>query len=613
MEKNNFKFFFIFAIFFSLILIPNKVFAKTDTVYFKWNQTGDLSKINLQSLEKMKQIVYEKRVEFSNTGSTFRGTYEEFYNNYSFFVTYNSETSRFEFNTIGYDYIPLLSSYYSYSGTKKYEIYLQTDVTYYFDSNFNFLSWNRPDGYKIYTSSTYDHLKDKEDLFSMDFNIIAGNHDFKIFNMSATHKLIKESEFYDSSHEFSSSFVIINDYKIGSVYLSPFNEYGLLNGEDYSEKLTYTFKASDSTAVKIKYKVLEGSVSNVEYEVSNNWFKRFFGIKDKVTKTINIDNFNYYVVSNNTIKTPVRYYSDTDGKKFKRLPRDLDLLEGTSFSAEVNTLNYDDGVRSGYIYFDLSDVPSDTVVTLTVEYNPISMKFLGLEKTDSFDSLKEVNLKNNYGVALIPNFDISKNIYSFPLYYKGNVGFSYSGNFEKSKDNKFYSISQGNASEYNKYLIDFSRLSYIKVDKTYYYDFPYLYIRNFDINSDTYIRYNSDYFDILYFSNDDSCQMFNSHEYCSTNTDDWQWGTIDANGDGNSGTSFTPDDSDIVTIDPVGAIESIGSGASKVISLLVGGLTLLGKMIVSFRTILPSNVIFVLDAILTVTGFVIVINFIKKL
>ena len=125
--------------------------------------------------------------------------------------------------------------------------------------------------------------------------------------------------------------------------------------------------------------------------------------------------------------------------------------------------------------------------------------------------------------------------------------------------------------------------------------------------------YNSDYFDILYFSNDDSCQMFNNHEYCSINTDDWQWGTIDSNGDVNSGTSFTPDDSDIVTIDPVGAIESIGSGASKVISLLVGGLTLLGKMIVSFRTILPSNVIFVLDAILTVTGFVIVINFIKKL
>ena len=34
----------------------------------------------------------------------------------------------------------------------------------------------------------------------------------------------------------------------------------------------------------------------------------------------------------------------------------------------------------------------------------------------------------------------------------------------------------------------------------------------------------------------------------NTNTDNWQWGTIDSNGDVNSGTSFTPKDT-FLTLD----------------------------------------------------------------
>lgn len=617
MKRN--RIFFTFILLLSIFIIPSKVFAKTDNVYFQWNQTGDISKLNLTNLESMKQKVYDIGLLKDGYNKNHYGynTYENFYDNTSFFIVYNDDTEQYEFNLSNADSLALMSYYES----SMYTLSLYRDITYYFDINFNYVDYDYRDSYNyeqaepyiIYTTATYDHMQDSEDLFKIDFDIIAANHDFKVYNSNYYLNPSSSNPNNHSSGSWHSEYVKINNYDIGSVYLGPFNEYGLLTNNDYSESLTYTFKSSESTAVKIKYKILEGSVTNTEYEISSNWFKRFFGIKDKTTTTIDIDNFNYYVSASNEIIAPVRYYSDTNGESFKRLPRDVDSRVGTSFSASVKTLNYNEGVRSGYIYFDLSNVSSDTTVTITVEYNPHSMKFLGLEKSDSFDSLTEVNIKDYYAIGLIPKFDISQNFYSFPLYYKGNVGFSYSGNFEDSKNNNYYTNSKGSSTDYQKYLIDFGNLSYIKGNENEYYNKPYLYIRNFDIGSDTLIRYNNSYFDILYFSNDNSCQDYNNEEYCSINTDDWQWGTIDSNGDGNSGTTFTPDDSDIITIDPVGAIETIGAGASKVISLLIGGLNLLGDMIVAFRTILPSNVIFVLDAILTITGFVIIINFIKKL
>lgn len=602
MKKNNNRIFLIFLLFLSIFFIDYKSVGATSTeVNFEWVYTGDSSRINLSNLESMMHIVFSK---VSPTGDF--ATYENFYNLGSYFVVYNGTYYAFYYNYT--DYLPL----WSYVNSSGYHLEIPYSYVVYFNSDFTFHSFDGNYGYyTIYTSGTYSHLQDSENLFQMNFNLIAGNHDFKLFNRGNT------TQSYNSN--FETTFYRVNGYKLKDIILSPFNDYGLIDNQDYSQTLTYTFNSNDSTGVKIFYDVLEGSVTNTTYEVSNNWFKRFFGIKDKITTTIDTDNFSYYVTSTNEILSPVRYYTDKKKENYKRLPRDTELLKGTSFSANVNTLNYNDGVRGGYIYFDLSSAPADTIITLTVEYNPISLKFRGLEKSDSFDSLTEVNLKDYYAAALIPKFNLNENFYSFPIYYKGNAGFSYGGNLKTSTDTSFHGIASGNSSDYSKFLIDFSKLSVVDGDSLIYYNKPYVYIRNLSLGNDLFIRYNSSYFDITYFTSDNSCQVVNDIEYCATKTDDWKWAGIDTAGNGDDGTTFTKtDDSFLITwgssdSDSDSLISSAISNTSKVIDLLTGGFKLLAEIISYFQHYLPSSLVFVLDAILTITGFAIIINFVKKI
>lgn len=541
--KSNFI--FLFLIIFSIFIIPSNVFAKQ--IHAMRFDLDDDNFIESSTLIRLQQLV--KLQEKGSFVDFDKGTWYVKKENDSYYVRIVCSpgiTTNGQCDTA----IPLSS--YNDINNSKYRIEIPYMVSYEFDENFEFVEFEDKYQYygddewrydTLYSASSPDELKIDEDTFNddpesaflIDFPIVASNGVFALQNKVTRNLDIENFEFV--SLQGKPNYQNGNSSK--SYIIMPFDEerHILLSDDSYGSSKKWTFNSNDFTAVKISYDVLEGTLESTELKKDLAWWEKFlnfFGYSPKDKVTINTDNFIYTVSSSTNLPVPQRFYS-TNGKKYKKLPSDFSGSNTNFYTKYVETLNYDDGVRKGYILIDLSTLPANTDVTFEIEYSTLSLDLKGIEKTDDIDSLTEFDFSNYYGIALVPKYDYLTSYYRYPIYYQGSLLFGslYNDDIENlDKTNGWKVDSPG---KYSKFLFDLTGHQ-SAVEQGLTREYAYLFIKNLNFGKDdntAKIKYNPQNFEILTFSSgNSSVQGSNGHSYWSPvwDDDDIDFGSVDEDG-----------------------------------------------------------------------------------
>lgn len=537
MIKKKSNFIILFGLVFSIFLFPKDVFAKEINA-FRFNLDEDnyidsATLIRLQELVKGQQD--GKYVDFD------KSSWYVLKKDGSYYVRIycRSNGSNGSCDNV----IPLSS----YMNNDEYTLELVYTYSYKFDEYFNFVEYlnEPPNGQKrydvLYSAVNYDAFKidssvfddDPESAYSIDFDIVASNSTFALQN--------RVGPGYISNYKYISiqnkpDFQIDRSSK--SYIILPFDEERniLLTDDSYGTSKKWTFNSNDFTAVKISYDVLEGTLESLENKQDLAWWEKFlnfFGYSPKEKVTVSTDNFIYTVSSSVNLPAPQRFYS-TNGKKYKKLPSDFSGSNTNFYTKYVDTLNYDDGVRKGYILLDLSSLPSDTEVTFEIEYSTISLDLKGIEKTDDIDSLTEFDFSNYYGVALVPKFDYLTSFYRYPIYYQGSLLFGSLYNDDVESLDKTKGWKADSLDKFSKFLFDLTGHQ-SAVEQGLTRDYAYLFIKNLNYGKEdntAKIKYNPQNFEILTFSSgNSSVQASDGHSYWSPVwDDDIDFGSVDEDG-----------------------------------------------------------------------------------
>lgn len=539
MKKKKSNYLLLFGLLFSIFLFPKDVFAKEINA-FRFNLDEE-NYIDSATLIRLQELVKTKT----------DGSYVDF-DKSSWYVLHkdNSYYVRIYCRSNGSNgtcdnVIPLSSYMYS----NEYTLELVYTYSYEFDDNFNFIEYldELPNNQKrrdvLYSADNYDVFKidsstfdeDPESAYSIDLDIVASNSTFALQNRVAPTGYISNYKYVSIQNK--PDFQIDRSSK--SYIILPFDEERniLLADDSYGTSKKWTFNSNDFTAVKISYDVLQGTVEQrVEKEDLAWWeqFIKFFGYTPTESKIINVDNFIYTVSSSVNLPAPQRFYS-TNGKKYKKLPNDFSGSNTNFYTKYVDTLNYDDGVRKGYILIDLSSLPADTEVTFEIEYSTISLDLKGIEKTDDIDSLTEFDFSNYYGIALVPKYDYLTSYYRYPIYYQGSLLFGslYNDDIESLDKSKGWKVDSPD--KFSKFLFDLTGHQ-SAVEQGLTRDYAYLFIKNLNFgkeNNTAKIKYNPQNFEILTFSSgNSSVQASDGHSYWSPiwDEDDIDFGSVDEDG-----------------------------------------------------------------------------------
>ena len=538
MIKKKSNFLILFSLLFSIFIIPSDVFAKEINA-FRFNLDED-NYIDSATLIRLQELVKTQQ----------GGSYIDF-DKSSWYVLHKDDSyyvriycrSNGSYGTCD-NVIPLSSYMYN----DEYTLELVYTYSYEFDENFNFIEYldepsnNQKRSDVLYTADNYDAFKidssvfedDPESAYSIDFDVVASNSTFALQNRVAFGNV---SNYKYISIQNKPDFQIDRSSK--SYIILPFDEERniLLTDDSYGSSKKWTFNSDDFTAVKISYDVLQGTVEQrVEKEDLAWWeqFIKFFGYTPTESKIINVDNFIYTVSSSVNLPSPQRFYS-TNGKKYKKLPNDFSGSNTNFYTKYVDTLNYDDGVRKGYILIDLSGLPANTDVTFEIEYSSLSLDLKGIEKTDDIDSLTEFDFSDYYGIALIPKYDYLTSYYRYPIYYQGTLLFGslYNDDIESLDKTKGWKVDSPD--KYSKFLFDLTGHQ-SAVEQGLTRDYAYLFIKNLNFgkeNNTAKIKYNPQNFEILTFSSgNSSVQSLNGHSYWSPiwDDEDIDFGSVDEDG-----------------------------------------------------------------------------------
>lgn len=167
-------------------------------------------------------------------------------------------------------------------------------------------------------------------------------------------------------------------------------------------------------------------------------------------------------------------------------------------------------------------------------------------------------------------------------------------------------------------MIDFSNIPLASDHNLYYY------IKNKDYSvtngSSAFIKYDTAFFDLVTFSSLDSVASLNGVTYIPFDTSKWSAGSLDSEGYavgiGSSGAVTTSSSNDnegnSSTNTSLADLKKFLSNASGVFALLTGGFAFIGQVFANFTSIMPTELMIVLNAILITTGVVIVVNIVKK-
>lgn len=539
MIKKKSNYLLLFGLLFSIFLFPKDVFAKEINA-FRFNLDEE-NYIDSATLIRLQELVKSQE----------DGSYVDF-DKSSWYVLHKDDSYYIRIycrsngsNGTCDNVIPLSSYMYS----NEYTLELVYTYSYEFDDNFNFVQYldeptnNQKRRDVLYSADNYDVFKidsstfdeDPESAYSIDFDIVASNSTFALQNRVAPVGYISNYKYVSIQNK--PDFQIDRSSK--SYIILPFDEERniLLTDDSYGTSKKWTFNSNDFTAVKISYDVLQGTVEQrVEKEDLAWWeqFIKFFGYTPTESKIINVDNFIYTVSSSVDLPIPQRFYS-TNGKKYKKLPNDFSGSNTNFYTKYVDTLNYDDGVRKGYILIDLSTLPANTDVTFEIEYSTLSLDLKGIEKTDDIDSLTEFDFSNYYGIALVPKYDYLTSYYRYPIYYQGSLLFGslYNDDIESLDKTKGWKVDSPD--KFSKFLFDLTGHQ-SAVEQGLTRDYAYLFIKNLNFgkeNNTAKIKYNPQNFEILTFSSgNSSVQASDGHSYWSPvwDEDDIDFGSVDEDG-----------------------------------------------------------------------------------
>lgn len=544
MIRNRFIYPIFFIILFGIFIIPKDTFAKEINA-FRFNLDEDnyiesSTLIRLQELVK-KQNSIGKLIDFD------KGSWYVLKKDGSYFFRIKCLGN--ESNSSCDNVIPLSS----YTDSKGYHVELAYNYSYEFNEDFEFVEFLDRDTYYgdyeyrydvLYSADNYDNLKidsssfdeDPSNAFSIDFPIVASNSTFALQNKAVLARDISSFKYISIQNKPNFQ----EDRNSKSYVILPFDEERniLLTDDSYGRSKKWTFNSNDFTAVKISYDVLEGTLESIENKKDNlAWWEKFlswFGYSPKDKVTLNVDNFIYTISSPVDIPIPQRFYS-TNGEKYKKLPSDFTGSNTNFYTKYVDTLNYQDGVRKGYILIDLSTLPANTEVTFEIEYSTISLDLKGIEKTDDIDSLTEFDFSNYYGVALIPKYDYLTSYYRYPIYYQGSLLFGSLYNDDIESLDKTKGWKSDSQDKFSKFLFDLTPHQ-SAVEQGLTRDNAYLFIKNLNFgkeNNTAKIKYNSQNFELLTFnSSNSSVTSSNGHNYWSPVWDDkdLDFGSVDEDG-----------------------------------------------------------------------------------
>lgn len=539
MIKKKSNYLLLFGLLFSIFLFPKDVFAKEINA-FRFNLDED-NYIDSATLIRLQELV--KSQEDGNYVDFDKSSWYVLHKDDSYYLRIYCRSN--SSNGTCDNVIPLSSYMYS----NEYTLELVYTYSYEFDDNFNFVQYldeptnNQKRRDVLYSADNYDVFKidsstfdeNPESAYSIDFDIVASNSTFALQNRVAPTGYISNYKYVSIQNK--PDFQIDRSSK--SYIILPFDEERniLLTDDSYGSSKKWTFNSNDFTAVKISYDVLEGTLKQtVEKEDLNLWdkFIKFWGYTPTETRIISVDNFNYTVSSSVNLPPPQRFYS-TNGKKYKKLPSDFSGSNTNFYTKYVDTLNYDDGVRKGYILIDLSTLPADTEVTFEIEYSTVSLDLKGIEKTDDIDSLTEFDFSNYYGVALVPKFDYLTSFYRYPIYYQGSLLFGslYNDDIESLDKTKGWKVDSPD--KFSKFLFDLTGHQ-SAVEQGLTRDYAYLFIKNLNFgkeNNTAKIKYNPQNFELLTFSSgNSSVQSSSGHSYWAPvwDEDDIDFGSVDEDG-----------------------------------------------------------------------------------
>ena len=551
MIKKKSNYLLLFGLIFSIFLFPKDVFAKEINA-FRFNLDEE-NYIDSATLIRLQELV--KGQQDGNYVDFDKSSWYVLKKDGSYYIRIYCRSNG---SNGSCDNVIPLSSYMS---NNEYTLELVYTYSYEFDENFNFVEYlkeptNNQKRYDVlYSADNYDAFKidsstfedDPESAYSIDFDIVASNSTFALQN--------RVGPGYISNYKYVSiqnkpDFQIDRSSK--SYIILPFDEERniLLTDDSYGTSKKWTFNSNDFTAVKISYDVLEGTLESLENKQDLAWWEKFlnfFGYSPKEKVTISTDNFIYTVSSSVNLPAPQRFYS-TNGEKYKKLPSDFSGSNTNFYTKYVDTLNYDDGVRKGYILIDLSSLPADTEVTFEIEYSTVSLDLKGIEKTDDIDSLTEFDFSDYYGIALVPKFDYLTSYYRYPIYYQGNVAFGslYNDDIEVAGGLKgsmlgdpgtgsYQTWSDNSPDKFSKFLFDLTGHQ-SAVEQGLTRDYAYLFIKNLNYGKEdntAKIKYNPQNFEILTFSSgNSSVQASDGHSYWSPvwDEDDIDFGSVDEDG-----------------------------------------------------------------------------------
>lgn len=537
MIKKKSNFIILFGLLFSIFLFPKDVFAKEINA-FRFNLDED-NYIDSATLIRLQELV--KGQQDGNYVDFDKSSWYVLKKDGSYYVRIYCRSHG---SNGSCDNVIPLSSYMDSGG---YTLELVYTYSYEFDEVFNFVEYRgeptagqkrydvlySADNYDAFKIDNSDFVDNPESAYSIDFDIVASNSTFALQNRVGPGYI---SDYKYVSIQNKPDFQIYRSSK--SYIILPFDEERniLLTDDSYGTSKKWTFNSNDFTAVKISYDVLEGTLESLENKQDLAWWEKFlnfFGYSPKEKVTVSTDNFIYTISSSVNLPAPQRFYS-TNGEKYKKLPSDFSGSNTNFYTKYVDTLNYDDGVRKGYILIDLSSLPSDTDVTFEIEYSTISLDLKGIEKTDDIDSLTEFDFSNYYGIALIPKYDYLTSYYRYPIYYQGSLLFGSLYNDDVESLDKTKGWKADSPDKFSRFLFDLTGHQ-SAVEQGLTRDYAYLFIKNLNYGKEdntAKIKYNPQNFEILTFSSgNSSVQASDGHSYWSPVwDDDIDFGSVDEDG-----------------------------------------------------------------------------------
>lgn len=573
------KYLLIFGLFlFSVFLIPNGVFASDKSYMFKFNLNEE-NYIKSSDLLKMQQQIgssnYENRSWFVVLTDY----------SYRFYISDNSDNSL---------------NFYAYTTGSYYIMAIATSRYYEFDKDFEYLTSNEnASSYQLYVNENepglYTNVDTTEDLPSINFKVVASN---------STFILTKVGNVFGSGNRDIS--ILGKKYSNGSnAIILPFDEERniLLTSDSYTSSKTYKINSSDYQSVKIPYNVLEGTLESTEKKENLNWFEKifsFFGFNPVKKTTISVDNFNYTVTSPFEIPMPSRFYS-SNGKKYKKLPSDFSEDNQKIYTTYVDSLNYKDGVRYGYIELDLSGLPENTIVTFQIEYSSLSLKLGGLELNEDISTLTEFNFSKYYGIALRPKFDYVNSINTYPVFYKGDLAFGYIYNDDieiasATDDNSKVGFAQRGTSldKFSKYKLNFLDVQE-SISQGLSVNHPYYFIKNLRFSKDedeAIVKYNSNYFELLTYSSSNMPSLgSDGHNYYSPVWSNPAYGTVNPDGSTNNTTPSKSDSSSKNNFSFPNSLDGFISMIPDMLKTLAASFSVIGLMITTVLTDFPPLIV----------------------